>query len=302
MTAKSHQLAFFPAALRDGNIDLHTHTTASDGSDTPSELYRAARANRLKVVGLTDHDTVAGITELSEAGIPLLQDVRPVDWAEWFAACEDTYVLPGVELSCEYDGTEVHLLGYFFKPIGEALHTFLTEQRLERERRNRSMIRRLRELDFPIPDDLLKADAGGKVKGRVAVALWLTENGHAESVSDAFDRYLLPGRPGYVARKRPSVTAAIRAVHQAGGITSLAHPQQYPCMTETVERDLARMAAAGLDAVEAFHTGSNPEQRLLYAKTARRLGLQMTAGSDYHGSNKDHHPLYVHTDYSVYFS
>ena len=245
-------------------IDLHTHTTASDGRLTPASLVAAAAAAGVTVLGVTDHDTVAGCAPAA-------------------TACADAGIafVPGIELSSVRDGTDVHVLGYFIDPASPALAAFLAEQRQHRLDRVRQMILRLAangiELDA---DAVLKRgmDDPAVSAGRPWIARALVERGYCATTSDAFARWLSRGRPAYVPRLAVPPEDAFARIHAAGGVAALAHPV-------LVGRDewIPVFAAAGLDALEAYHTKQNGEQTARYLALADRLGLAVSGGSDYHG-------------------
>jgi len=245
-------------------IDLHVHTTASDGALSPSELVVRARAAHLSIIAITDHDTTAGSVAARasalEAGLELI---------------------PGIEISSVADGRDVHLLGYFIDPESPALVTFLQSQRAERLRRLTEMGRRLAALGCPIDvEPILEAFQSGRSVGRPQIADALVRTGHAADRDDAFRRFLEFGAPGFVPRCGASPFDAIRVVHEAGGIISMAHPG-------LTRRDdlIASMAAAGLDALEARHSDHDEATEARYRALAAALGLVATAGSDFHGDS-----------------
>jgi predicted metal-dependent phosphoesterase TrpH len=244
-------------------IDLHLHTTASDGLLAPSALISQAAAAGLTTVSITDHDTVAGLAEGGEA-----------------AARLGLRLVAGIELTAVEDGRDVHVLGYFFDPASRVLREFLQEQRQDRVRRVREMGARLAALGFPIDVDTLvaRAAAAGVSIGRPALADALIAAGHAPGRDAAFARWLGRGRPAFVPRRGAGAATIVKIVHEAGGLASLAHPG---LLAE--DALIPSLAAAGLDALEVWHTDHAPADRARYFELAAGHGLARTGGSDYHG-------------------
>lgn len=244
-------------------IDLHTHTTASDGRCTPAELATRAAAAGVTVLAVTDHDTVAG----SEAA------------ARGCAAVGVEFV-PGVEITAVADGAEVHVLGYFIDVHSTKLLLFLEEQRRRRVDRVRKIIDRLAAHGIVVEADAVlqpALDDPARSIGRPWVARALVAGGHVANSSQAFDRWLARGRPAFVPRLGATPHEVIARIHDAGGLASLAHPA-------LVEHDewLSGFAAAGLDALEAYHSEHDQPATDRYLAMAARLDLCVTGGSDYH--------------------
>jgi predicted metal-dependent phosphoesterase TrpH len=243
-------------------IDLQLHTTASDGTLSPSELVSRARAAHLSIIAITDHDTTAGSRAARDA-----------------ARASDLELIPGIEISSVADGRDVHMLGYFIDPDAPPLTAFLEAQRRERLRRVSEMGERLAALGCPIDVAPILAAAGcGRSVGRPQVAEALVRAGHVASRDEAFSRFLEFGAPGFVPRRGASPVDVIRIVHEAGGVVSLAHPG-------LTRRDdiIPALADAGLDALEARHSDHDEATEAKYRAMAAALGLITTAGSDYHG-------------------
>lgn len=241
--------------------DLHTHTTASDGTFAPAALVRRAHAAGITCLAVTDHDTFAGLPEAeAEAGRLGL-----------------TFV-PGVELSTDATGREVHILGYFCRADGGPLVDLLAEMRSARLHRIEEIVARLRAAGAPVTLEQVMSIARGGAAGRAHVARALVEMGCAASTPDAFERYLLPGRPGYVPRRKLHPVDAVRSVVEAGGVAVLAHPGLIG--DDGVIPDLI---AAGLRGIEARYPAHTPDQVRDYQALADRLGLIATGGSDFHG-------------------
>jgi hypothetical protein len=243
-------------------IDLHLHTTASDGTLSPSELVLRARAAGLSIFSITDHDTTAGFEAASaaarEAGLELI---------------------PGIEISAVADGRDVHVLGYFIDTSSARLRDFLGRQRHERLRRIREIGERLASLGVSVDLEPIAAEAAlGRSVGRPQIAAALLAAGHVATRDEAFTRFLESGGPAFVARCGSRPEEVIGIIHEAGGIASVAHPG-------LTRRDdlLPALVAAGLDALEARHSDHDAVMEARYRALARELGLAVSGGSDFHG-------------------
>jgi len=253
-------------------IDLHAHSSCSDGSETPEEVVRIAIAAGLGALALADHDTLAGIERARAA-----------------SAQSALIVVPAVELSTTLAGTwSMHLLVYFVDDPTSPLGCRLVELQHARMERNRAMVERLRSLGLPIDYDSVVDHANGNERGvgRPHMASVLVERGAASSIADAFGRWLGSGAPGYVARQQIDTVEAIELAHASGGLAVVAHPDRTGLDEARLRHELARLADAGLDGLEAYYGGSSPERRAELAALARDLGLVATGGSDYHGRFK----------------
>jgi len=244
-------------------IDLHTHTTASDGRRTPPDLVACAAAAGVTVLSVTDHDTVAGC----EPGA---------------AACAIAGIefVPGIEITAVRDSADAHILGYFIDASAPALSRFLDEQRGRRIDRARQMIAQLARLGIALDADAIVrpgVDDATKAVGRPWIARAMVESGHVATVAEAFDRWLARGRPAYVPRLAASPGDVIARIHDAGGVASLAHPGLLGH-----DEWIPGLAELGLDAVEAYHFDHDPERTEHYVALAARLGLSVSGGSDYH--------------------
>jgi 3',5'-nucleoside bisphosphate phosphatase len=244
------------------------HTTASDGRLTAAGLIARAAAAHLTTIAVTDHDTVASIAEATAFGKKV--GIR---------------VVPGIEITAVDQGRDVHVLGYFFDPNDDDLLAFLIGQRALRVERVREIAARLAGLDMFIDiENLLKeaATRPGSSVGRPQIARELVRAGYLSSVQDAFDLWLASGQPAYVPRSGPGPADAVKAIHDAGGLASFAHPG-------VTERDelLGPLAESGLDAIEVYHSDHSPEDTATYRRMAARLKLLVTGGSDFHGENPD---------------
>ncbi|MFF3395583.1 PHP domain-containing protein [Streptomyces sp. NPDC002669] len=250
-------------------IDLHTHSTASDGTDTPAELVHNAAAAGLDVVALTDHDTVRG-------------------HAEAVAALPDGLTLvTGAELSCRLDGVGLHMLAYLFDPDEPELARERELVRDDRVPRARTMVGKLQQLGVPVEWERVASIAGDGSVGRPHIATALVELGVVETVSDAFTpQWLADGGRAHAQKHELDPFDAIRLVKAAGGVTVFAHPAAVKRGRVLPESSIARLAAAGLDGIEVDHMDHDGPTRARLRDLARELGLLTTGSSDYHGSRK----------------
>jgi predicted metal-dependent phosphoesterase TrpH len=247
---------------REGFIDLHSHSIASDGQHPAAEVAERAAAAGLRVWGLTDHDSVAGLDDGREA-----------------ASANGLRFVPGIELSVHLDRREVHLLGHFVDRQCATLRSF--EDLLAEKRRIRmaEIVHKLAALGVALTPDEIERFSGGKTLGRPHVARAMVESGVVATVKEAFDRFLGEGRPAYVGRYRLTVKDGIDLVRGAGGAATIAHPG-----VSGLERgDVERMMGWGLVGVEVSHPDHNPSMREKYLRIASQLDLVPTAGSDFHG-------------------
>jgi len=247
-----------------GGIDLHLHTTASDGRCSPRELVERAAQAGLSVIAVTDHDTTAALAE-----------------ADREARRYGIQTVPGIEITAIEAGRDLHVLGYLFDPGHDGLAAMLTHQRAIRIARIEKIAARLAASGVPIDVEPILEQARRETArsvGRPQVARAMIAAGHVSGTQEAFDHWLVPGRPGFVPREGPTIEEVIDVIHQAGGIASIAHPGQ----CGFGER-IPALAAAGLDAVEAFHPDHDAAQTHEYTEIARRLNLLLTGGSDFHG-------------------
>lgn len=264
-------------------IDLHTHSDASDGTDTPAELVRNAAAAGLDVIALTDHDTTRGHAE-AIAALP-----------------EGLTLVTGAELSCRLDGVPLHMLAYLFDPEEPELLRERELVRDDRVPRARAMVVKLRELGVPVTWEQVARIAGDGSVGRPHIASALVELGVVDSVSDAFTSdWLANDGRAYVEKHESDPFEAIRLVKAAGGVTVFAHPAAVKRGRVVPESAIAKLAAAGLDGIEADHTDHEPATRARLRGLAADLGLLATGSSDYHGSRKSVRLGEYTTDPEVY--
>ena len=247
-------------------IDLHLHTAASDGTDSPAELVAACRAAGLTVVGVADHDTMAAVPEMAraarDAGIGLV---------------------PGIEITAAWRGKDIHVLGYFLDHRSLELLAFLDAQCADRIRRARLVADRLEAIGAPIDIEALIGRSKGRPLLRPHIAQALVDSGHVRDDREAFDRYLGDDKPAFVPRAGASPVEIVELIRRAGGVSSLAHPG-------ITQQDalIPHLAAAGLNALEIYHADHSVEDTARYLAVAERLGLAVTGGSDYHGARSHH--------------
>jgi 3',5'-nucleoside bisphosphate phosphatase len=248
-------------------IDLHSHTYASDGTSSPAELIAEARRAGIETLGITDHDTFAGY----DAAVPLAMEAG-ID------------LVCGIELSTKlYGSRSVHVLGYFLNggPSPDFREWILDMQEARRDR-NIRLTARLRELGLDITLEEVQAKGRG-MTARPHFAQVMLEKGYVSTLQQAFDDYLDESAAGYVYRREPSFAEGVKRIREAGGLASLAHPIRVPGDLPAI---LPELCAAGLDAIEAYHSDHSPEQTQLYLGLAERHGLKVTGGSDFHGGAK----------------
>lgn len=251
-------------------IDLHFHSTFSDGTDTPAQLAARGAAAGLSAMALTDHDNMRGVPEFLEA----CRQARLVG-------------LAGVELSAEVASGTLHLLGIGLDPTHAELCENLDCVLDGRDWRNRQILKKLNALGLTLAWDEVAAMAGADVVGRPHFAQAMIRRGYAANTQEVFDVYLAKGQPAYVDRFRLSPEEGIRLIRAAGGVAVVAHPFTWETDFSALEAKLAILCAAGLGGVEAYYSEHSPEQTVAYLRLAKRLGLLVTGGSDYHGGTKD---------------
>ncbi len=245
-----------------GAVDLHAHTTASDGTLTPRELVREAARAGVRVLAVTDHDSTEGLAEALDEGA-----LRP-----------PLAVVPGIEINCDVDGGEIHILGYCMAYEASWFQQFCSEQREERRARVHRMAERLASLGMPIdPVEVFALVREGSA-GRPHVAQVMVRRGYVKSVREAFDRWLAAGRPGHVPRRKLAPEDAVRLLRRAGGVPVLAHPG-------LADRDavIPALVQAGLMGIECYYSEHSAAQTGAYLQLCRDRGLVATGGSDFHG-------------------
>ncbi|MFC1591822.1 PHP domain-containing protein [Thermodesulfobacteriota bacterium] len=249
-------------------IDLHTHTTASDGTLTPAQLVAHAQERGLTAIAITDHDTVEGVGEALAAG----------------AGCGIT-VIPGIEISAVHRQTTLHILGYYIDWQSPDFCKSIQVLQNARTERNPAIIKKLQALGVDISLAEVAAEAGTGQVGRPHIAQVLLQKGAVRTARQAFDRFLKKGAAAYVDKFRYPAQEAVAHIRAAGGIPVLAHPSILPCKTAPkLSSLLTELAGYGIMGVEAYYTDHSAKQVKLYEQLARKHGLLVTGGSDFHGS------------------
>jgi len=244
-------------------VDLHCHSTASDGTLAPAAVVARAAAQGVDLLALTDHDTTAGLDEAAEA-----------------ARAHGVQFLPGIEISALWSGGTIHVVGLGIDPADADLRAGLERLAEERARRALAMVGRLEKLGLPGADAAIPADP--RAASRSHFARWLVAQGHAKDWRAAFRRYLTRGRPAYVPGRWAGLDEAVAWIRAAGGIAVLAHPARYRMTASKLERLARAFRDAGGEALEVVSSSHGPEDRRRMAALAARLGLLASAGSDFH--------------------
>jgi len=246
------------------HADLHLHTHFSDGTYSPEELAGHGRRCELAVMSLTDHDTVEGCARMAAA-----------------CAALGIEFIPGTELTCDFDGCEVHMLGYFVDPESDRLRQAMEKFQEVRQNRVREMVVRLNEMSIRISADEVFALANCRCPGRPHIARVLVKNGTCSSLDDAFERFLKKGRPAWVPKFKLTAAEAIQLIHDVGGLAVLAHPGLY-----RADELIPGLTDAGMDGIECFHSRHTTHATEHYLRVAARFRLLPSGGSDCHGMNK----------------
>ncbi|MFO7611305.1 MAG: PHP domain-containing protein [Clostridia bacterium] len=249
-------------------VDLHIHTTASDGSVNPGKLVEMALERGLSAIAVTDHDTIGGVEQALEAGRRL-----------------GLPVVPGVELGVDYIARETHILGYFSEKNYLGINRYFNWILEKRHERNRSLINNLTRAGFDISLEEMYEKAGDGTPGRPHLAKCLIENGYASDVNEAFDKILLR-EDIYIPREKTTPESAIREIAANNGIAVLAHPV-YLDREGLFETALSDFMDMGLGGIEVFHTDHDEADTVKFLKAAKKNNLVITGGSDFHGANKE---------------
>ena len=250
-------------------VDLHTHTTASDGTDAPADLVAKADAAELAAVAVTDHDTLAGLDQALEAGRSLEVDV-----------------VSGCELAAATEWGELHILGLWLPRRPHALLERLAWLRRRRAERNAGIVDKLRALGLEITMEDVLAEAGGASVGRPHIAAALLRKGYVRDRKEAFQAYLGKQGRAYLPKVTLEAEDAVRLLREEGATVSLAHPLLWKAPPGWLEGQVAHLADCGLDAIEAWHSEHSEDDVRVCLGLARKYGLAVTGGSDYHGANK----------------
>lgn len=253
-------------------IDLHTHTTASDGTFSPAALAQTAKTIGLSALALTDHDTIDGLVEFQETGRLLGLET-----------------IPGIEFAAlweKHHRPEIHIVGLGIDPHSPILLERMKDIRKSRDLRNRKMCEKLTSIGLHLSLEEVQANAGGEVITRAHFANVLLEKGYIRLRSDAFSRYISPGLPGYVEREFLSPALCIQTIKEAGGAAVLAHPTLYDLNMPQLEELVEELIPYGLDGIECFYSTYTPEQTRAISALAEKYHLLPSGGSDFHGKNK----------------
>jgi len=253
--------------LNDRTLDLHAHTTASDGDQSPAQLVQRAHEIGLTALAVTDHDTTASLPEALEAGRRF-----------------GVEIVPGIELSAEVEIGQCHILGLLIDPSNANLNERLREVIENRDKRNERIVAKMQnELHFEITLEEVEAESGGLVVARPHFAKVLLRKGYVTSMQQAFDDYLGKGAKAYVERDRLTPEECIALIHGAGGVAILAHPNNLKRDAEGTEAEILRLKALGMDGIEARYNRHSPEENARYLDLAARHDLLTSGGSDFHG-------------------
>ncbi len=249
-------------------VDLHTHSTASDGTYTPFELVRHATNRGLKAIALTDHDTTRGIKEALDAGSQLGLEV-----------------IPGCELSVEHQGL-MHIVGLWINPEAQVLKKALQELMAKRNNRNEIMLEKLQQAGLDITLQEVRNLAGEAAMGRPHIARVLMNKGIVSSMQQAFDQYIGPKGAAYIPKEKFTPEKAIAMLKSEQATVILAHPYSLGLQLDDLEKELVRLKQMGLDGMEVYYPEHGPEQTRNYAELCRKLDLLPSGGSDFHGAVK----------------
>ena len=253
-------------------IDLHTHTTASDGTCSPTELMYLAQQSGLEAIAVTDHDTISGLAEAQQA-----------------AASADLELVPGVEFSCKVQVGTLHMLGYFIDHGNPDLDNLLTEMVASRAQRNPRIVAKLNELGYELTMADVHAQASSPIVSRLHIAQAMLQRGYVRSVDEAFGRFLGDDGSAHVDRVEPIPQQAIDVIHAAGGLAVAAHPVHLRAANERqLTARLTELADLGLDGIEVWYPEHNADLTDQLWRFCRKADLAAVGGSDFHGSAKPH--------------
>lgn len=250
-------------------VDLHIHTTFSDGSLTPAEVVWRAVDLGLAAIAITDHDTVDGNAEAFAQG-----------------AQNGLEVITGVEISCDFTPTNVHVVGLFIDPTNEGLTEALADVREHRKRRNPKILAKLAELGMAIDPEEVAAKAKGKTIGRPHIAQVMVDKAYVADFQEAFEKYLAHNKPAYVPRRRISAEEGIDLIHGAGGLAFLAHPGVYALPPRILDNVIFKLARVGLDGVEVYYSDHLPTDTVFLKRLVDEYDLLAGGGTDFHGAAK----------------
>lgn len=251
-------------------IDLHSHSTASDGSMTPTELIRHAMTKDISAIAVTDHDCIDGLE------VAIAEGKR-----------HGIEVIPGLEISADFDHGTMHILGFFVDWQSESFGKQLDRLKEARRQRNPQIVEKLNEVGLNLTYEEVVAASGGGQVGRPHFAKVLVQKGYVASFEEAFQRYLKKGAPGYVEKFRFSPQKSIEIIHQAGGVAVLAHPFTLGFSPAALEEGAMKdLVQAGLDGIEVYYSKNSPKDTQFYLNLSKSLELLPSGGSDFHGTHK----------------
>ena len=250
-------------------IDLHTHSTFSDGTYSPEDIIELAYKNNLKAIAITDHDTIKGIP-----------------YAQKRAKELNIELINGIEFSAQYKDIEIHILGYFLDITDKNLLSFLQGLEKTREKRNLELIQKLNDIGVNISLDYVKSLSGGGLITKAHFGVALVKKGYAKTIKDAFNIYLGKGKPAYVKRVLISYKEAIQAIIDAKGTPVLAHPIIYNLSSKDLDIAFKDLKEAGLKGIECYYSSNTLKQTNTLLSLAKKYNLKVTAGSDFHGDNR----------------
>ncbi len=251
-------------------IDLHIHTTFSDGTYTPSEIIDMSLKKGLKIISITDHDTLEGIISANER-----------------AEKERIKIIPGIEFSTDYDGKEIHILGYFIDVKNEKLNIRLKELKKDREERTLKILEKLKGYRINITMDDIQKEVTGNLISRTHIASAMYKKGYVFSRKEAFLRYIGAGGAAYVQKENISPGEAVRIIKESGGLAFLAHPKFIPYGEKKIKELIQELKKDGLDGIEVYYYGHEKKDIEYYKRIAEEFGLIMSGGSDFHGGNRE---------------
>ncbi|UDQ97194.1 PHP domain-containing protein [Lentisphaerota bacterium WC36G] len=254
-------------------IDLHTHSTFSDGTLTPEELINLAYKQKLSAIAIADHDTVGGVKDFLQT-------------AENFS--DDLTAIPGVEISTTLFNREVHIVGLFIDAENQQLNDFLQKQRTARQNRNEIIVKKLQTCNYDISIEELKKELSSDAIGRPHIAAALIKKGYFSTPQEIFDKLLRRGKPCFEPRPLPPVSEAIEIIHEANGIAIWAHPVYQPRKGQRhqTRKFAKKLKSLGLDGIETYYTVYNEQQQKMLQEIAQGLDLLESGGSDFHGENQ----------------
>lgn len=253
-------------------VDLHAHSTASDGTYTPAEVAELAQKIGLSAIALTDHDTIDGLSEFQMTGKKL--GIETIAGIEFAALWENAH------------RPEIHIVGLGFDPYHPALQNQMKKIKKSREIRNQKMCEKLSSIGLHITLEEVSANAGGNIITRAHFANVLLQKGYIAKKEDAFTRYISPGLPGYVEREFLTPALCIQTIKEAGGAAILAHPTLYGLSAEQIETLCTELISYGLDGIECRYSTYSPAETKMITEIAEKLRLLPSGGSDFHGKNK----------------